>query len=69
MAQQLLQPNERDPRLGAVHPEGVPEIVDRDVGSRFSRGVPPAILELRRERGRLEEPAGAAVVVEGRVDA
>jgi hypothetical protein len=61
---QLLQPDDRYPRLGAVDPESVPEIVDRHVGPEGARGVPTAVVELRRERRGLEEAAGPPVVIE-----
>lgn len=64
MAQQLLEPHDRHPRLRAVDTEGVPEVVHGDVGPEYSGQVPAAVVKLRRERRGLEEPARAAVVVE-----
>jgi hypothetical protein len=65
MATQFLKPHDRYSRLGTVNTEGVPEVVDRDVGTWNTRRIPTTVVELAGQCRGLEEPATAPVVIEG----
>jgi hypothetical protein len=54
MAEQLLQTDDRHTCLRTVHSKRVPEVVNRDVRPRHSRGVASSVVELRLEGGEVE---------------